>query len=158
MCGIFAYVKKDKLSQDDILVLISEFSKISHRGPDNCNWVIRPESNTVLDSESYIKNFSNININDKSTKMLKNQLNVFMGFHRLSINDISEKGNQPFYLNDITMICNGEIYNYKELRDEYDIELNSNSDCEIIIQLYKKIGFEATIKKLDGVFACVLYD
>ena len=37
---------------------------------------------------------------------------IFMGFHRLSINDISENGNQPLILDDYILICNGEIYNH----------------------------------------------
>jgi len=78
----------------------------------------------------------------------------------LAINDLSSDGNQPFISNDgnTILVCNGEIYNYKQLASEYQIELTSNSDCEIIMQLYLKIGFMETIKKLDGIFACVLYD
>ena len=83
---------------------------------------------------------------------------IFFGFHRLSLQDISEKGNQPFFINQIILLCNGEIYNYKELKEEYNIETESNSDCEIILHLYKKIGIEETIQKLSGYFAFLLYD
>jgi asparagine synthase (glutamine-hydrolysing) len=78
----------------------------------------------------------------------------------LAINDLSTDGNQPFISNDgnTILVCNGEIYNYKLLASEYQIDLTSNSDCEIILQLYLKIGFMETIKKLNGIFACVLYD
>jgi asparagine synthase (glutamine-hydrolysing) len=59
----------------------------------------------------------------------------------------------------ITLICNGEIYNYKELFEELDdvIPLTS-SDCEIIIHLYKRYGMDYMLQLLDGVFAFVLYD
>ena len=82
----------------------------------------------------------------------------FFGFHRLSLQDISEKGNQPFFIDDIILLCNGEIYNFKDLKEEYNIETRGNSDCEIILHLYKKIGIEETIKKLSGYFAFILYD
>ena len=66
----------------------------------------------------------------------------FFGFHRLALQDISDKGNQPFLLKNIILVCNGEIYNFKELKSEYKIETNSESDCEIILHLYKKIGMK----------------
>ena len=80
------------------------------------------------------------------------------GFHRLAINDLSENGMQPFIYNDIYLICNGEIYNHNNLKKEYYIECKSNSDCEVIIHLYKLLGIEKTCQLLDGVFAFVLYD
>lgn len=79
-------------------------------------------------------------------------------FYRLSINDVSEKGNQPMQKNNIIMMCNGEIYNHKELQKRYNIECKSNSDCEIILELYDRIGFINTIKELYGVFAIILSD
>ena len=86
---------------------------------------------------------------------------VFFGFHRLSINDVSEKGNQPLYhTNDrnLVLICNGEIYNYKKLVEDNGFETYSNSDCEVILHLYKKYGIRDTLSMLDGVFSFVLYD
>tara|TARA_Y100000591_G_scaffold1040_1_gene883 strand:- start:2851 stop:4449 length:1599 start_codon:yes stop_codon:yes gene_type:complete len=85
--------------------------------------------------------------------------NKKMGFTRLSINDISSNGNQPLIKNDnYYLICNGEIYNHKELQQKNEFQTKSNSDCEIIIHMYEKYGIEKTIKSLDGVFAFVLYD
>ena len=82
-----------------------------------------------------------------------------MGFARLSINDISSNGDQPLIKNDnYFLICNGEIYNHKELKEANDFITQSNSDCEIIIHMYEKYGIEETLKNLDGVFAFVLYD
>ena len=79
-------------------------------------------------------------------------------FHRLSINDTSKQGMQPFVSKNIMMMCNGEIYNHQQLRQEYNLKCTSNSDCEVIIRLYEKIGFVETVKKLYGVFAIVLVD
>ena len=84
--------------------------------------------------------------------------NMILGFHRLAINGLDSESNQPLTANNITIVCNGEIYNYKELCQRCNIVLNSRSDCEIIIHLYDKYGIEKTLNMLDGVFAFVLYD
>jgi len=82
-----------------------------------------------------------------------------LGFHRLAINGIDKKSNQPLILNnELILICNGEIYNYKELYHLMNIEPNTNSDCEIILHLYKHYGMMQTLRMLDGVFAFVLLD
>jgi len=87
--------------------------------------------------------------------------NNILGFHRLSINDISNYGSQPLYHpkdNNLILICNGEIYNHLELIKKYNFKTFSQSDCEIILHLYKKIGISETLKQLDGVFSFVLID
>jgi len=84
--------------------------------------------------------------------------NTIFGFHRLAINGLDAISNQPMTLDNITLICNGEIYNYKELYLYIGIEPKTNSDCEIIIHLYKKYGIDYLLQLLDGVFAFVLYD
>tara|TARA_B110000879_G_C11183375_1_gene519778 strand:+ start:4832 stop:6634 length:1803 start_codon:yes stop_codon:yes gene_type:complete len=81
------------------------------------------------------------------------------GFHRLAINGIDDSSNQPIRVNNITLICNGEIYNYKELyKLMSDVKPQTNSDCEVIIHLYIKYGIEHTLQMLDGVFAFCLLD
>jgi len=80
------------------------------------------------------------------------------GFHRLAINGLNTKSNQPIVFEDITLICNGEIYNYKELYKELSVEPTTDSDCEIIIHLFLRYGIEYTLQKLDGVFAFMLCD
>jgi len=80
------------------------------------------------------------------------------GFHRLAINGLNTESNQPIMINDITLICNGEIYNYKELYQSLSIEPTTDSDCEVIIHLYLKYGIEYTLQQLDGVFAFILCD
>ena len=86
--------------------------------------------------------------------------NIFFSFHRLAINGLNEESNQPFNINGIHLICNGEIFNYKNLINKYNLENDyiSKSDCEIIIHLYKMFGIEQTCKELDGEFAFILYD
>jgi len=84
--------------------------------------------------------------------------NIILGFHRLAINGLDSISNQPINLNNITLICNGEIYNYKELSQNYNFKLNTNSDCEVILHLYLKFGINKTLIMLDGVFAFILID
>ena len=84
--------------------------------------------------------------------------NVFIGFHRLAINGLTSESNQPFDINNIILVCNGEIYNYKELISDNNICVQTDSDCEIIIHLYKLYGIEYTLNLLDGVFSFILYD
>lgn len=79
-------------------------------------------------------------------------------FKRLAIVDPSAHGNQPFTDGKIIVLCNGEIYNHKELEEKYSVKCDSQSDCEIILHLYKKVGFVEMVKQLDGVFAIALVD
>ena len=84
---------------------------------------------------------------------------IVLGFHRLAINGYKDTlSEQPFYLKNCALICNGEIYNFKELYKKCGFNKISRSDCEIIIHLYKKYGIEHTLQLLDGVFAFVLFD
>lgn len=83
--------------------------------------------------------------------------NSIIGFHRLAINGLNAESNQPIIIDDIALICNGEIYNYKKLYEMMNIVPKTQSDCEVIIYLYNKYGIEQTLRMLDGVFAFVLY-
>ena len=82
----------------------------------------------------------------------------YIGFHRLAINGLDTISNQPFEIDNLILICNGEIYNYKELYKKLNVDPITNSDCEVIIHCYKKYGIEYTLQLLDGVFAFVLID
>jgi asparagine synthase (glutamine-hydrolysing) len=81
----------------------------------------------------------------------------FFGFHRLSIINLSLGINQPMQKNGVTVLCNGEIYNWKELAEIYG---NAESDCEVITHMYLKLDrdFNSLVKFLDGEFAIILYD
>ena len=73
-------------------------------------------------------------------------------FHRLKINDISDAGNQPLiHPNDynLSLICNGEIYNWKSLAKENNFKTKSTSDCEIILHMCKKYGIETELIHLN---------
>ena len=85
-------------------------------------------------------------------------IQVDFGFHRLAINGLNDISNQPLCIDNIFLICNGEIYNHKKLFQLINIVPHTQSDCEIIIHLYKLYGIEQTLQMLDGVFAFVLFD
>ena len=93
---------------------------------------------------------------DNSHEIIKDK--YYFKFHRLSINDLSDTGNQPFIWDDLIFMCNGEILNFRELAQTYNIDLYSRSDCEIIGHLYKQFGFHRTVTLLNGYFAIVLLD
>ncbi len=84
----------------------------------------------------------------------------WMGFHRLSIMDVSANGNQPLVYKHINLVCNGEVYNYNALKTLYADSFNfkSSSDCEVIIPLFLERGIEETAKALDAEFVFVIYD
>jgi len=89
---------------------------------------------------------------------LENYIKCSLGFHRLAINGLNETSNQPIIFNNIILICNGEIYNYKQLYKTINVIPNTQSDCEVIIHLYIKYGIEQTLLMLDGVFSFILLD
>ncbi len=87
--------------------------------------------------------------------------NLGLGFRRLSIIDLAH-GNQPFYSEDgkVTVICNGEIYNHKELRADLEAKgfrFKTTCDIEVLPHLYKVYGIDF-VKKLNGQFAICIYD
>ena len=71
----------------------------------------------------------------ESSKIIKFN-NLFLGFHRLAINGLNQESNQPMCIDNIYLICNGEIYNYRNFKD---ISFATKSDCEIIIHLYHRL-------------------
>lgn len=86
---------------------------------------------------------------------------VGMAHNRLSILDLSENANQPFVINNrYYLTYNGEIYNYKALRNNLEksaITFSTNSDTEVLARLLIQKGKDA-IPELEGMFAFVFYD
>jgi len=85
--------------------------------------------------------------------------NCFLGHQRLSIIDLGG-GNQPMQSNNLSITFNGEIYNYKNIRDDLLAEgfvFNTASDTEVILKSYEKWGVNC-VEKLDGMFAFAIWD
>ena len=86
----------------------------------------------------------------------------YIGHRRLSINDLSDSGRQPMLDREtgISVSVNGEIYNYKSLRDELSKcrKFISKSDSEVALHGYIAWGLEGLLERLDGMYAICIYD
>ena len=83
-----------------------------------------------------------------------------MGFHRLAIMGLTAEGMQPFQLGGRVLVCNGEIYGFRSVKEQLEDKgyvFKSDSDCEILLPLYEEYGTEM-FSMLDAEFALVLYD
>ena len=130
MCGICGFISR-KLDSADNLAAMSNL--LAHRGPD-----------------------------DHGEEIYQIQGGKYVGFahRRLSILDLSDKGHQPMHSKDrrISVVFNGEIYNYGELKRQLkDYIFVSACDTEIIIAAYLRWGIDF-VKKINGMFAIALLD
>ena len=78
--------------------------------------------------EEIKKSFQELKNRGPDNNKLIEKNKMIMGFHRLCIMDKSELGNQPFEYNNKSLICNGEIFNYKEIIEEFKFKCYSKSD------------------------------
>lgn len=85
---------------------------------------------------------------------------ITMGFTRLAINGLNEGGMQPFGKRNLVWMCNGEIYNWRQIANHLGFTEPSGSDCEVLGDLYSvyKDNLSSFFRSLDGVFAIVLVD
>ncbi len=108
------------------------FDQLRHRGPDDTE-IVKAESNLAS-----------------------------MCFHRLAIMDPTQKGHQPFVddTNGNIIICNGEVYNYEALKEQYKSahKFKSESDCEVLVPMYNDLGMKKLCQNLDAEFAVVIWD
>ena len=134
MCGIIALISPHPLKQDEINMWKNKLhdritSIIGHRGPDYKGVVV---------------------VNDR----------IILAHCRLAVND-PNSGSHPLSNSENTIFAtvNGEIYNHRELRSKLNSEYSfqTNSDCEIILALYKEKGIDF-IDDLNGIFGFVLFD
>jgi asparagine synthase (glutamine-hydrolysing) len=130
MCGITGFCDFSKTSNESILQSMTNV--ISHRGPD--------------DEGVFIKEMRNACVG--------------LGHRRLSILDLSPLGHQPYQLNNLVLVYNGEVYNFREIRDnliKLGYSFKSNSDTEVIIKSYQAWGIKC-VDHFIGMFAFVLFD
>lgn len=95
-------------------------------------------------------------------KMIKLRQGITFGFSRLAIIDLTEAGSQPMSNKDgdITIVFNGEIFNYRELKNqllEKGHKFCSNSDTEVLVHMYEEYGI-AMLEQLEGMYAIALAD
>jgi asparagine synthase (glutamine-hydrolysing) len=132
MCGISGYCSfEEAVTPENIAAIRKATHTLAHRGPDDCG---------IFHDHA-----------------------VVLGHRRLSILDLSPDGHQPMCNEDSTVwiAFNGEIYNYRELRQslvEAGHCFRSNSDTEVLIHGYEEWGIEKLLSKLRGMFAFAIYD
>lgn len=120
--------------------------------------LLQNKSNTTnmdLISENFMRGSSR---GPENSKLEKINENLILGFHRLAINGLTDTSMQPIKTDGIILICNGEIYNYKQIFSNLNYKPVTDSDCEAIIPLYRKYGIAYTLENLDGVFSFLLFD
>lgn len=84
---------------------------------------------------------------------------VGLGHRRLSIIDLSEAANQPFYSSSqrYVMVFNGEVYNFQDLKAKHQLSTRTSSDTEIVMLLFEKLGFDC-FNEFNGMFAIAIWD
>ena len=83
-----------------------------------------------------------------------------LGFHRLAIMGLTPSGMQPFELDGSYVVCNGEIYGFQKIKNELiekGYSFSSDSDCEILLPMYKEYGTDM-FRMLDAEYALIIYD
>lgn len=133
MCGFIGYIcKENSLRKDEYQKKFNfYFEKQKFRGPDY----------------------------QEKISLTKEKKKIQVGFNRLSIIDISNKGNQIFKNEQFCLLFNGEILNFKNLKEKYfqTIKFNSNTDTEVLFNFLIKYK-ETRLDELEGMFAFVLID
>ena len=131
MCGIAGFIDNAQNSSREILTEMTD--SLHHRGPDDAGYAFWNNNNAVIG----------------------------FGHRRLSVIDLSPLGHQPMSSqDDLHIIFNGEIYNYKEIREELlqkGFHFRSNSDTEVILNAYRQWGMDMLVK-FTGMFSIALYD
>jgi asparagine synthase (glutamine-hydrolysing) len=132
MCGITGFCDFNRRLNKDNLVIAN--NSLQHRGPDS----------------------SDVAVFETPTAT------IGFGHRRLSILDVSSNGSQPMYSDDksVVIILNGEVYNFKEIRQDLvslGYSFHSDSDTEVIIKAYQQYGINA-VHKFIGMFAFAIYD
>ena len=85
---------------------------------------------------------------------------IGLGHRRLSILDLSNKGHQPMSFQHYSIVFNGEIYNFREIREElenHNYSFSSESDTEVILKAFHKWGVKS-VDKFNGMFVIVIFD
>jgi asparagine synthase (glutamine-hydrolysing) len=141
MCGICGKLTTDIRHRIDEEYILRMNDTLKQRGPDGAGiYISKISANTGSDS----------------------QAQVGLGHRRLSIIDLSEAARQPMRNENKTiwLTCNGEIYNFQELRKKLETaghRFTSRSDTEVIIHLYEDRGVDC-VRDLEGMFAFALWD
>ncbi|MEI6348360.1 MAG: asparagine synthase (glutamine-hydrolyzing) [Bacteroidota bacterium] len=168
MCGICGLLVRNSQEDQISLVLHRMNNRLKHRGPDdegfalfsNHTQIIASGNDTNQNSLNSIRNYApKVHIDD----VKENAFRIGFGHRRLSVIDLSDGGHQPMCTaenSDVWITCNGEIYNYVELRDELHslgYSFHTNSDIEVLLNAYLCWGTKC-LDRLNGMWAFVIFD
>lgn len=142
MCGIWGYVGTD--ADIPVQSAWNGLCDLDDRGPDD--WGLYTDTTGKIIDENAVG---------------EADCSVALGNRRLSILDLSAAGNQPMSFNDrYWLIYNGEVYNYRELRDnlcEKGYTFDSDSDTEVVLCAYREYGADC-VERFRGMFAFAIWD
>ena len=113
-----------------------------------------------LKREDFLASFNETVSRGPDDSRIEETASGYMCFHRLAIMGLTPEGMQPFSLGDDKVVCNGEIYGFRDIREdlrEKGYEFMSDSDCEILLPMYREFGL-SMFEKLGSEFALVIYD
>jgi len=130
MCGISGFIGKEKISKETIK---HSLNLMKNRGPD---------------------------FQDYKEIKVSNSINLYFLHSRLSILDLQKRSNQPFKKKHVTLIFNGEIYNYKEIKtdlEELGYKFYTESDTEVLANAYLQYG-EKCVDYFEGMWAFAIWD
>jgi asparagine synthase (glutamine-hydrolysing) len=130
MCGIVGFYASS--SDNNLDIIKNMLLTLEHRGPDDNGYIV----NKIKSKD------------------------LILGHTRLSIQDLTINGHQPMHYEHLSMVYNGEVYNFIEIKLELKKNgyiFDSSSDTEVILKAFHKWGLEA-INKFNGMFAIILFD
>ncbi len=151
MCGIFGWIPSSPYQRGDIPAIADAlFSSLAHRGPDDRGWAAFAPDGRLLGTEK------------AHTASAEYPCALLLGQTRLSIIDLSSAGHQPMHSSDgrYTLVYNGEIYNYLELREELKAlgcEFHSDTDSEVLLWALITWG-KSCLSRFKGMFAFAFFD
>jgi asparagine synthase (glutamine-hydrolysing) len=154
MCGITGFFSYNNTI--DTKKYYDAHLKIAHRGPDDEGFLYRGDGGI-----EYLKGDDTIDeLKSKEHIADKQPSSLIFGHRRLSIIDLTSAGHQPFVYENLSLVYNGEIYNYPELRTELKelgYSFTTNSDTEVFLKAYHCWGVGA-FNKFNGMWAAAIYD
>jgi asparagine synthase (glutamine-hydrolysing) len=165
MCGIAGIILKNSSTFPVMQTLLHMSKAIKHRGPDGEGFLAITNENITPLSTPDTPGFSGTNIPylpQKSYSSVETEPMACFAHRRLSILDLEDTGHQPMCdaTQNLWISFNGEIYNYKELKEElikHGYRFISNTDTEVVLNAYLHWGKDC-LQKFNGMWAFCIYD